>query len=853
MIRNLWSLLLLVAGAFFVPFIQPVQAQESPSHPPAAPINLVPNAPPNRQPATTVQEWQAQIIAAALRVTNIKLEPDAKGLTIILETADGKPLQVDATRFKREGNRLIADIPNAVLALPNLPAFSADNPTADITNVQVTQVDAGMIRISVTGNNAPPKSEVTLKTAGLAYALNPDKGEADEEVVVTGAGRRDYRVPNASTALGTNTPILDTPFSVQVVPQSIIRDQQALDLKDALNNVSGVTFTGTAGGRQSNFNIRGFGDSFGTSVPVLRDGYRLYGSFQAIPELANLERVETLKGPASILFGQIDPGGVINLVSKSPLSAPFYEGELQVGSRELVRPRVDLSGPLTQSGNLLYRFNALYRHERSFRDFDTADHRISLAPTLAWKINNRTDLNLSLEYVRNSGPADFGLTRFGDGVAPVPLSRVVNNPDDTITTNYLSLGYSFEHRFNTNWKLRNGFRYIRYTYDYSTVALPFSVQDDTVIRFYADQDGQDSSYSLYSSLIGTFNTGSIKHNLSFGVDLNRSEDRIFTLFAPTPIPLNIFDPNYTLFPKPDRSTIPLFADARNTSSRLGIYLQDQIYLRSNLIFVAGFRYDTVTRNTRNVQTPFVAGGETERTDSALTPRFGLLYRPIPELALFANYSQSFKPNTVATVSGTPLEPERGSGFEIGAKTEVLNGKLFATLTYFDIKKQNVATSDPAFPLFSIAVGEQRSRGFEFDLVGEPRPGWKIIASYAYINAKVTSDTDSTLIGNQLFGAPTHAASLWTTYEIQTGTLKGLGFGTGFNYGSERFGNLANDLRIGDYFIVNAAIFYRRDPYRFAINIKNITSAGYIRAATGNEGGNEPGEPLTVIGSFSVSF
>lgn len=844
-------LVIVIAGISPILVSQPACAEEIPE------IKLGSQLKDFDRSPTTVKEWVAQIEVAQneapVRVTGVTLDRTETTLDITLETVDGKLLQIDATQFTRNGNALIATISSAVLALPDGNEFQASNPTDDIASVTVTQVDATNIRVTVAGKTALPTSEVTLRTGGLAYSLNPDS-EDDEEVVVTGDRAPSYRVPNASTATGTDTPILETPFSIQVVPQDVIRDQQVIRIEDALTNVSGVTFAGTNGGREASFNLRGFGEQTTNSVPVLRDGYRLYGSFQAVPEIANLQQIEVLKGPASILYGQIEPGGIINLVSKKPLASPFYEAELQVGSRELVRPRFDITGPLTTDGKFLYRLNALYQHDRSFRDFDNDRDRFSIAPSLTWKISDRTDLALNLEYIHQESFADFGITQFGDRVAPIPRDRVINNPDDTITTDYLSTGYSFEHRFSDNWKLRNGFRYIRYDYDYSVVALPFIVDNETVTRFYAEQDGTDKSYSLYTNAVGNFNTGSIRHTLLAGVDLNRSESRIVTLFdADNPSSINIFDPDYDLIPKPDSSALPPFGDENVTANRLGIYLQDQIYLLDNLILVIGGRYDTVTQKTTNIQTAFTDEGEANQSDDAFTPRVGLLYRPIPELAFFANYSQSFNPNSATTSSGSILEPERGKGFEVGLKTELFNRRVLATLTYFNITKQNVAVTDPDFPLFSIAVGEQKSQGVELDIAGEILPGWKVIGSYTYTDAKVSEDTNPDFIDNRIFGVPKHRISLWTTYEIQTGSLKGLGFGVGINYASDRFGDLANSYQIGDYLIGNAAIFYRWDNYRIAINASNISNANYIRAVTGNEGGIEPGEPLTIVGSFSVQF
>lgn len=527
------------------------------------------------RPATTVKEWLAQSKAEAIpiKVTGVRLNPTATGIEVILQTDQGKTIQPET----RSGSNttFLSEIPNAVLALPNNSEFRAENPSKGIQSVTMTQIESKVILVQVVGDAAVPI--VVVKTEQALTADEPDTGE--EEVVVTGDRTPSYRVPNSSTATGTDTPILETPFSVQVIPKEVIRDQQAIRIEEVLGNVSSVNTLGTDGGRDANFNIRGFGSRFGSRVPVLRDGFRQYDQFQGIPEISNLEQIEVLKGPSSILYGQIEPGGIINLVPKKPLSEPFYEIELQAGNRDFVRPRIDFSGPLTSDGNLLYRLNALYKHEDNFRGFDNATDRVAIAPSLTWKISDRTKAEFSLEYIYNRGPADFGLTSFGNGVAPVPRDRVINNPDDTVTTNFLSLGYNFEHQFNDNWKIRNGFRYLSYTYDYSVVALPFIVEDANVTRFYASQESKSNSYSLYTNVIGKFETGSVKHTLTVGVDLNRTDGSSITLFdADNPSTINIFDPDYNAVPKPPKSALPPFDNTVTTSDRLGVYLQDQIKL-----------------------------------------------------------------------------------------------------------------------------------------------------------------------------------------------------------------------------------------------------------------------------------
>jgi len=810
------------------------------------------------QPAKTVKEWVAQIEATQNQtpqtITGITLDRTDIGLDITLETADGKPLQIDATQFTREGISLIAKIPNAVLALPEGKEFRADTPTSDIAAVTVTQVTATTIQVSVIGNNALPTTEVSLKSGEFAYSLNPEADEPDEEIIVTGEGQQRYRVPNTSTATGTDTFILETPFSVQVVPQDVLRDQQVTRIEDAVSNVSSVVSLGDVGGRGSAFNIRGFG-TITNPVPLMRDGYRIYNNFQSIPEIFNLERVEVLKGPASILYGQAEPGGVINLISKQPLARPFYEAELQIGNRNFVSPRIDLSGPVTADENLLYRLTALYRHEDFFENYDDSFNRFAIAPTLAWKVDRKTDLRFSLEYINDSGPYNNGTLAFGNGILNIPRDRVTNTPDDTIDNRYLSVGYSFEHRFDEDWKINSAFRYINYDYDYSVQALPFLFDEETGIltRFFADQDGKLNSYSLATNVTGRFATGSINHKLLIGVDLNRNTfDVITRVDFENFSPINIFGPEYNLVAKPSSGSIPIFTDGFRTafteSDRLGVYFQDQIYLLENLILVAGFRYDTVTQKTSNELE------SVSQSDDAFSPRVGLIYLPIKELALYANYSESFNPNDGTGENGQPLPAERGRGFEVGVKSELFDRRLLLNLSYFNITKRNVAVAAPNFLSFSEPTGEQKSQGIEFDIAGEILPGWKVIGAFALIDAKITEDTDPALIGNRLPGVARNVANLWTTYEIQTGALKGLGFGAGFNFVDSRAGDLDNSFEVPSYLIGSAAFFYRRDNYRFSLNFRNLSNASFIESTgTSRLSGNLYGDPFTVLASFSIQF
>jgi iron complex outermembrane recepter protein len=792
----------------------------------------------------------AQADGIPLKITGVKLNPKASGIEVVLETAG----TISAPAPKTTRKLLYFDLPNATIAQP----FRANNPAQGIESVSVTQIDSGYVRVTVTGSNGTPQATVIAGAAGTTpapVARTNDSNEPELEINVIGTLRNPYRV-KTSGVTGTNTPIIETPFAVQVIPQAIIRDQQVRELKDALTNVSGVIYNGDVSNRSGNtFSIRGF--SGGT---VLQDGFRRFGSdgegsSQPITEVTTLEQIEVLKGPASILYGAIEPGGVINTVSKKPLANPFYEVEIQGGSGNLVRPRFDVSGPLTADGKLLYRVNGLYQTSNSYTIATQPDQKVSIAPTIAWKIDDKTNINFSVGYIAANRPTEFGLPAIGTSVANVPRDRILTEPSDTVTNKSVNIGYKLDRQLNSNWKLSNAFRYSSYEYDFGVIAVPLSFDEPTLTanRGFASQDGQTRDYSFQTSLTGEFATGDVKHTLLTGVDYVNRNSRISTVLDFTPRPLDLFNPTYGIV-KPSESSLPAFGGNTGNGNSFGFYLQDQVAISKNLKLLAGVRYDTLSQTTVNIPGAAVDPGESSINASALTPRFGLLYQLNDKLSLYGSYSQSFTPNSATTSSGAILEPQRGKGYEFGVKSDLLDGKLFATLAYFDISKQNVPGTDPNNPLFSIAIGEQRSRGIELDVAGEIAPGWKVIATYAYTNADVTADSDPLNVGKKLSGVPEHAASLWTTYEIGQGNLKGLGFGAGMTFKGDRQGDLANTFRLGSYVTADAAIFYKRDDWRFGLNFKNIGDLKYVESNFASRAvGNDFGEPFSVSASVGVEF
>ncbi|MBW4551776.1 MAG: TonB-dependent siderophore receptor [Aphanocapsa sp. GSE-SYN-MK-11-07L] len=801
-----------------------------------------------QQSATTVRDWVAQIEAATVQVTSVKLEQTESGLEIELETAEGKPLQVDATKFRAEGNSLIAEIPNAILALPEGQAFTAENPTADITTVQVVQ-EGSQIRVRVVGKEALPKTEVTLKTGAFAYSLNPETEEAEEELIVTGEGEGRYFVPDTSTATKTDTPIRDIPASIQIVPQQVIRDRNVRSVTEAVETVSGVVDAGEGTVRI----IRGFYQGAGTATS-LRNGYRVGTNYSLLQEepIVTIEQVEVLKGPGSVLFGALEPGGVINTITKKPLREPYYKLGFDAGNYGFYQPSIDLSGSLTADRTVLYRFITAYKSANSFIDFVSTDNVI-IAPSITLNLGDRVNLNLYYEYSRFVGnpyiPSNITAVR-SDG-SLLARNLFLGYPDisynEGISQKY---GYELKYNFSDNWQIRNALSINNVNWPRQLFSLPSGLVDDRFVEiFFTDRSYSDNNYFGQIDLLGKFNTGSISHQLLVGFDFNHFSENFRAFDAQMPLPpLDLFNLNYDI-PAPE--LVPGFRFKQLTQS-YGVYFQDQITFSKNWKLLIGGRYDWVSNEFESL----VDDADTPATsDGAFSPRIGLVYQPNDTVSLYASYSRSFL-QTTAFSSDQTFKPTRGTQYEVGIKTDFLDKKLSATLAAYQITKTNVTTPDPdperALLGFSIQTGEQRSRGIELDVVGELLPGWKVTAAYAYTDAKVTQD-NSIPVGNWLYGVPAHQASLWTTYEIQKGDLKGLGFGLGLFYVGERQADSANTLQLEGYLRTDAALYYRRGGLRAALNVRNLFDTDYVSFADNSSTFVQRGAPFTITGSISWEF
>jgi len=419
------------------------------------------------QPSGGEPESERQIAQGAI-VTEVEVKATETGVEIILATP-----QVPQTFETRYGETLVIDLINTQLR--GQERVFQENPTPGIASVEVVQQYTNTVRVKIVGETEVPTAQVRSSPEGVALiatteavAAEPDELPEDEtemeaevpqeveddvetiELVVTGEQDEGYNPSRATTATQTDTPLRDIPQSIQVVPRQVIEDQQAQDIDEIVRNVSGVNLSNSAGAIAEFFNIRGFGGT------VLQNGFRRGVSFELL-DTTNIERVEVLKGPSSVLFGQLEPGGIINVITAEPLAEPSYSLEFQAGSYDFYRPSVDLSGPLNDDRSLRYRLNASYLNSGSFRDFTNIE-RYFVAPVLAWDLSESTRILLNAEFLQDTRPRDRGLVAIGTEVADIPISRRLGEPFDEDNTEQWRAGIRFEHDFNEDWSVQSNFQ-----------------------------------------------------------------------------------------------------------------------------------------------------------------------------------------------------------------------------------------------------------------------------------------------------------------------------------------------------------------------------------------------------------
>ncbi|MDB9529320.1 TonB-dependent siderophore receptor [Oscillatoria sp. CS-180] len=839
------------------------------------------------------QDSQETPTRPPIQITQVQLIPIEDGLQVVLVAAD--PTAPEIFQFQ-ENNTLFVDIVGAELALPEGDRFQRDNPVPSVASISMDQVSDSEVQIAViAATDIAPNAylERAAESLILDIATTPPGESTDAEdlqfgnnlrIIVAAEPLPRYQVPAASVGTRTDTDILDIPQGIQVIPQEVLEDQGTTSLGDALQNASGVTSGRTAGAsRATTPIIRGF-----ETDNILRNGLR-DDTLRLGSGVTNIERIEVLKGPASVLFGSGNLGGTVNLVTEVPLSDPLYDVEATMGNFARYGTALDFTGPLTDSTG--YRANLAYENRGSFVDFENSEF-FFFAPTLQVIDTGQTSLIVDFEYLYNrSEGTSVGLPAVsaiglndnalvdnflsgGGSFSEEDIARAgtldirtnSGEPDISRTeTNISRISYRLDHQINETWQIRNEFlASFQNTAEDSFVAgVNFSqitgqVDFNLLDRIYLDNPSNREAYTFNTNVVGDFQIAGIDQTLLLGVEWfqETQEDLLFfRQFLPFLDPeverFNVFEPNYDprrFFPENN----PDFALSRRSDSftrrrTIGLYGQSQLNLSDSLIVLVGGRIDFADQFFVDAVTN---PQPIETSDVAFSPRVGIVYKPAENVSLYASYTESFNPVIGRSEAGEIFEPERGRQFEVGLKADI-SDRLSATLAYYQLRRTNVSTQDPANQGFQVQVGEQASDGVELDIAGELAPGWNIIASYAYTDARVLEDNEFPE-GLQLTNVPKHSASLWTSYEIQDGDLEGLGFGLGVYFQDDRNGDLRRPFTLPSYVRTDASIFYRRENFRAQLNFQNLFDVRYFEGAR-DQFRVIPGAPFTIFGSVGWEF
>lgn len=713
-------------------------------------------------------------------------------------------------------------------------------------------------------NYTPHLRTFTLSFALGALATLSLRAQSQEESAVTAeeatlVGRENvetaYVLETAETATRTSTLLRHTPVSVQVVPAQVLKDQGALGLEDAYLNVSGVVESGNTLNAQSEIRpvIRGF-----ESPVVFRNGMR--AADVGAVDLANIDRIEVLKGPASILFGAVEPGGLLNIVTKQPLEAPYVDFSQSFGSENFFRTEADASGPVGLEG-VYYRLNGAYTNSESFRDHIELD-RFTLAPVLAWRPSDVTEVLLDFQYTREFLPYDSGVPFGSDNQPLVDIDTFFGDPAlDGRDLEDLFASTRLTHRFNDHVEFRTNFQlhYVQAKNESVRHRGVREVGGDLFVRArYQNEDRQTWSYQNVTEVVLDFETGPVEHTLLAGFDLLYEEadfDRARFNLPTTAIPVSNnpqTDVDDFIPSSFDRQPQEAFLSNRRW---FGFFLQDQhSMLDDRLHLLVGGRVDVVTDENELTAT--------EETFTGYTGRIGLLYEVTGWLAPYASMTQSFNPQSLGTEDedGELIDPERGFQYEAGFKFSFFEDRLVSTLAAFYIEKSNVAVFDPTFT-YSDPGGSHESYGMEFDVTGQITDGLRVIANYAYTETEWRSYPDFQnavdLTGRALGNVPEHAARLWLAYDFTDRTfLEGLGLGFGVRYEDNRFAQF-DDTELADFTIFDAAVWYTHEfkngiEAYARLNLYNLFDREYYTRAS-DQSIVHPGEPFGLRATLGIEF
>lgn len=667
---------------------------------------------------------------------------------------------------------------------------------------------------------------------------------------ILGTREQGYRATTAPTANKSNTPVKETPFSIQTVTRELIEDRGVTTFGEAIRTVPGVTNQVGFGGVNDRFRMRGFG-----TETNLKNGIRR-ASFVAIDDLANIEQIEVLKGPSSALYGRFEPGGVVNLVTKKPLAEQRTQVDFSAGRYDFYRSTLDTTGPLTD--NLGYRLTAAWQDNGSFRDFVDNESKF-FSPVLTWQLAPQTSLTFEFEYARKVADMDRG---FGNNplYLQAPIERNFAEPHTRASAISKLASVTLDHALDDDWDLHAALqasdgRLEAYWYAYGFIngGIGGTPDNPTVSRRPQLNHDRQIDVTALAEVSRYFRTGTINHRILFGSEYSRDWWDYDSAVGQTTT-IDFHDPVYGMPP----SALTPAGEGRFINDSWALYVQDEMSFGSDERWrlLLGGRYDHMEASA--IDDFYALNEPSEKSFSAFSPRVGVTWTPLPPLSLYASWSRSMRTelNNGILHGGEVPSPVKGEQYETGVKFSLLDGRLTPTLAYFDIRRKDGLVSDPNDPTFtySIQVGEQRSKGWELDLPFMITPHWRLLASYTRLNATISEDSDAGMQGNRLANAPQTNASLWTTYDLG-GFAQGFSVGLGANYVGEREANNANTFTLPSYTRWDANLTYKfgqAHRYRAQLNVQNLFDKRYYDSG-GSFVPTYPGAPRTAMLTVGATF
>ncbi|MEI7134858.1 TonB-dependent siderophore receptor [Pectobacterium atrosepticum] len=641
--------------------------------------------------------------------------------------------------------------------------------------------------------------------------------------------KNDRIVVNAppNTAMKLDVPVSETPRAVAVVTEKQIEERGAQKIDQALRYSSGILATTYGPDNKAEWvTIRGFSDQsrFQNGLATLNeDGF--YG--QQI-EPFGVERIEVLKGPASVLYGQNPPGGLVNVITKRPTRLPQGKVELEYGSNDYRHLAVDSAGPLNDDGSVLYRVVALARDTSGEMDFSKSK-RLYLAPSVTF-LGEDTELTVLASYMDTNSDTTNGFklpygtlhgTPFGKVGYKTSLGEPGMNRHDTRQFN---LGYEFTHNLNDTWTFHQNLNYAYLNLDLRNAYALSMADARQANRGLTYRDGFAQNWATDNRLVGEWQWEDIENTLLLGFDYRRAnaQSRDGNLYS-FGAPIDIFNPVYGNYASPDSQ---LF-DHRSGRHQTGYYVQNQIKYDERLIVLLGGRYDVAKSRDRNLS----SGEDTRTDDTKFTKTAGVMYLFDNGISPYISYSESFLPVSGRDGYQRPYVPEEGQQTEVGVKytPEGFNG--YASAALFNLEQKNVKTTDPKNPNLTIQSGEARSRGLELELSGEVYTGLTLTANYTYNEVETTKSGSVGEVGKRLPGLPEQIVSGWATYAFN-GKLEGLSIGSGVRYVGSSYGDIANtaDMKVPAYTLWDAMIAYDfSKDWRLQVNATNLANHEYVSA------------------------